>query len=74
MLSNKYGWIRLAFMVNTGTGAYNIFRVVEHIIIENIQNIVHEYFLLQVVGNVNTTLPNPFAVSYVTKLAVGNII
>ena len=27
-LANKYGWIRLAFMVNTGTGINNIFRVV----------------------------------------------
>ena len=35
-LANKYGWRRLAFMVNTGTVAKNIFRVVEHILIEDI--------------------------------------
>ena len=57
-LANKYGWRRLAFMVNTGTVAKNIFRVVEHILLGDIQNIVHGYFLLQVIGNVNKTLPN----------------
>ena len=61
-------------MVNTGTVAKNIFRVVEHILLGDIHNIVHGYFLLQVIGNVNQILPNPFTVSYVTQLDVGNII
>ena len=30
-LSNKYFWVRLALMANTGTCAKNIFRVVYHI-------------------------------------------
>ena len=46
-------------MVNTGTDAKNIFRVVEQIILEYIQNIAHGYFLLQVIGNTNQILPNP---------------
>ena len=43
-LANKYDWGRLVFMVNTGTGANNTFRVVEHIILEYIQNQAHGYF------------------------------
>ena len=31
ILANKYGWGSLLFMVNTGTGTNNIFRVVEQI-------------------------------------------
>ena len=49
-------------MVNTGTGAKNIFRVVEQIIIEYIQNIARGYFLLQVIGNLNQILTNPLTV------------
>ena len=54
-------------MVNTGTVTNSIFRVVEHIILEDIQNIVHGYFLLQVIGNVNKILPNPLVVSALKK-------
>ena len=59
-------------MVNTGTGKDSIFRVVEQNILEDIQNIVHVYFLLQVIGNVNKILPNPLKVSALSQLAVGN--
>ena len=59
-------------MVNTGTGKDSIFRVVEQIILEDIQNIVNGYFLLQVIGNVNKILLNPLKVSALSQLAVGN--
>ena len=59
-------------MVNIGTGANSIFRVVEKIILEDIQNIVHGYFLLQVIGNLNKILPNPLTVSDLTQLYVDN--
>ena len=49
-------------MVNTGTGANNIFRVVEQIILGYIKNIAHGYFLLKLIGNENKILPNPFTV------------
>ena len=61
-------------MVNTGTGANNIFSIVEHIILEDIQNIVHGYFSLKVIGDVNQMIPNHLTVSALTKLAVGNVI
>ena len=61
-------------MVNTGTGANNIFRVVEHIILEDIRNIVHGYFLLQVIGNVNQFIPNLSKLLALTKLADGNVL
>ena len=59
-------------MVNTGTGANKIFRVVKYMILEDIQNILYGYFLVQVIGNVNKILPNPLTVSALTQLAVGN--
>ena len=59
-------------MVNTGTGGKNIFRVVEHIILEDIKNIAHGYFSLQVIGNVNQILPDPLTVSALTQFSVGN--
>ena len=61
-------------MVNNGTGSRNIFRVVEHIMLEDIQNIAYGYFLLQVIGNVKQILPNPLTVSSLTLLYVGNAI
>ena len=59
-------------MVNTGTVTNNIFRVVKHILLEDIQNIVHGYLLLQVIGNVNKILPDPLKVSTLTQSAIGN--
>ena len=53
-------------MVNTGTGANNIFSIVEHIILEDIQNIVHGYFSLKVIGDVNQMIPNHLTVSALT--------
>ena len=53
-------------MVNTDAGAHIVFRVVNQIIFEDIQNIVHGYFLLQVIGDVNQILPNPLTVSALT--------
>ena len=50
-------------MVNTGTGANNIFRLVEHILLENKQNKAHGYFGLKLIGNVNQVLPIPLKVS-----------
>ena len=45
-------------MVDNGAVTNNIFREVEHIILEDIQNIAHGYFLLQLIGNVNQIIPN----------------
>ena len=59
-------------MVNNGTGANNIFRVVEHILLEDIQNIVYGYLLLQVIGNVNKIPPNHFTVPALIQLTVVN--
>ena len=59
-------------MVNNGTGAKNIFRAVEYIILEDIQNIAHEYFLLKVIGNVNQILPNTLKVSVLSQLSVSD--
>ena len=59
-------------MVNTGTVTNNIFRVVKHILFGDIQNIVHGYLLLQVIGNVNKILPDPLKVSTLTQSAIGN--
>ena len=59
-------------MVDNGAGTNNIFREVEHIILEDIQNIAHGYFLLQVIGNVNQMIPNPLTVTSLTQLVFGN--
>ena len=53
-------------MVNPGIGTNNIFRVVEHILIEDIQNIVHGYLLLQVIEYINQIIPNPIKISALT--------
>ena len=73
-LSNKYGWGRFAFMVNAGTGANKKFRVVEHILLENIQDQAYGYFGLQWIGNANQVIPNPLTVSDLTQLSGGNAI
>ena len=61
-------------MVNTGTGAKNIFTVIEHILLEYIQNNAHGYFGLKVIGNINLVLPNTLKISGLTQLAGGNAI
>ena len=70
---NKYVWGRFAFMLNTCTGA-KYFRVLEQIMLEDIQNQAHGYFGPQVIGNVNQNLENVLPVSSLTKLAGGNAI
>ena len=63
-LSNKYGWVRLAFMVDTGTGAKNLFRQVDQIQIADMHHQAHGYFGLIGLGNVgNKVLPNPLILS-----------
>ena len=52
-LAKKYVWGRLVFMVNTGTGANEIFRVVENIVLEDMHIKAFVYFGLQRIGNVN---------------------
>ena len=55
-------------MVNTGAGT-NIFRVVENILLEEIQNQAHGYFGLLGIGNFGINLlPIPLTVSYLTHL------
>ena len=70
IISNKYGWVRLAFMVETGEGPNKLFRQVEQIHIADIHYQDHEYFVLVVVGNVgNNVLPDPLVVSDLQNLA-----
>ena len=57
-------------MVNTGTGSKNIFRAIEQILL----GIVHGYFLLQVIGDVNKILSNYLIVLSLTQLDIGNVI
>ena len=54
-------------MINTGTGANNIFRVVEHIMLEDIKNQANGYFGLQGIGNVNQVMSNSLEVSALKK-------
>ena len=59
-------------MVETDTSADYIFRLVEQIIIEDIQNQVSGYFGLQVIGNESQVLPKYLTVSTLTQLYGGN--
>ena len=61
-------------MVKRDTVAKNIFRVVEQILLEYIQNQAHGYFELQGFGHVTKVLPNPLAVSDLTQLSGGSSI
>ena len=57
-------------MVNTGAHTNNIFRVVEKILLEEIQNQPHGYFELLGIENVGLNpLPSPLSVSYITHLS-----
>ena len=47
-LANKYDWERLEFMLNTVTGAKNTFRLVEHFLLEDINNQAHGYFYCKI--------------------------
>ena len=69
-LAKKYGWGHLAFMIDTGAGANNIFRQVEQIQISDMHQQAHGYFGLLGIGNVeNKVLPKPLAVSGIQNLA-----
>ena len=57
-------------MVDTGTGANNIFRQVENIQISYIHYQAHGYFGLLSIGNIgNQVLPKPLVVSALQNLA-----
>ena len=71
-LAKKIDWVRLALMVGTDTYSKNIFRVVEHIYLEDIQNQVHGYFGLLGIGNSVAPLTSPLKVSDLTHLSNGN--
>ena len=43
-LAKKYGWVRLAFMVKTGSGTKKILRQVKQIQLGNIHHKPHGYF------------------------------
>ena len=69
-LSNKYGCVRLEFMLENDVGENNIFRQVEQIQIADMYHQAHGYFRLLGIGNVgNNVLPNPLVVSALKKLA-----
>ena len=55
-------------IVGTATVAKNIFRVVEHIQFEDIQNQSHGYFGLLGIVNAIAPLPIPLTVSALTRL------
>ena len=56
-------------MVNTGAVLKNIFRVVEHILLEEIKNQSHGYFGLLGIVNAVDPLPIPLIVSALTHLS-----
>ena len=61
-LDNKYGWVRLAFLIKTGAGAKNMFRQVYQIQMTYIHHQSHGYFGLTVIANVVNALPKPLVV------------
>ena len=69
-LTNKFGWVRLAFMVENGTVAKNIFSQVYQIKIVDMHHQAHGYFVLISIGIIgNSILPKPLVVSYLQNLA-----
>ena len=58
-------------MVGTATSAKNIFRVVEHIQLSEIQYQAHGYFGLPEIGIVDDPLTSPFTLSHITHLFDG---
>ena len=61
-------------MVSTSKSVKNFFRVVQPILLEDIQNQAHGSFLLQEIGNVIQVLRNPLTSSALLNLAGGNVI
>ena len=69
-LDNKYGWGRLAFMVDAGKCSKNIFIQVEQIQIVDMHHQAHGYFVLLGIGIVKIQfLPNPLEVSDIKPFA-----
>ena len=60
-------------MVQNSEGAKNIFRLVEHIHIAEIQNQARGYFGLLGVGNIIAPVPSSLTVSPLTHLSDGHI-
>ena len=60
-------------MAWTNTDVKNIFRLLEHIQISEIQEQAHGYFGLLGNGNVIDPLPIPLKVSYLTHLSYNDI-
>ena len=58
-LSNKYGCVRLEFMLENDVGENNIFRQVEQIQIVYMHTQSFGYFGLQGIGNVSQSFPYP---------------
>ena len=71
ILANKYGRLCLAFIVDTGADANNIFREVDMIQIAYINHKSHVYFGLLGIGNVgDQVLPKNLSVSDLQNLAI----
>ena len=68
-LDNKYGIVRFAFIVQTGSGAKNIFRQVEQIQFADIQHQSDGYFVLTGIVNIVNSLPNLLVVSALLNLS-----
>ena len=69
IIENNIGWLRLALMLETGSGTKKIFRQVDHIHIADIRYQYHGYFGLLGIGNVGDNSPlEPFVVSNIKKL------
>ena len=72
--ANKYGWVRLAFMVITATGAKDVFIVAEQIQLASIKEQAHVYFGLQVILNIDIALTIPLTVSDLDNLVGGDAV
>ena len=75
IIANKYGWGRLAFMVETDAGAKNIFRHIEQIQISDMNHQSLRYVILLGIGNVvNKILTNPLVVLALQKLSSSRLV
>ena len=68
-IANKYGCVRLSFMVKPGAGKKNIFRKLEQIQLAYIHHQSHGYFGLAGIGIFGNALPKTLIVSDVLNLA-----
>ena len=68
-IDNKYIWVHVTFMVDTGIGAKNVFRRLQQIHLVDTNHQANGYFGLLGFGNVgNQVLPNSLVVSTLQKL------